>query len=199
MDIGGHGVRKESLQQRIDKILFSEEVIHARIQALGQTISEDYRPGGRARKGSHSPPMAVCVLHGALVFMADLLRQIDIEIEYDFICVASYGDGTSPGAVRLIKDLERPIRGRDVLIVEDIIDTGHTIQYLKRTLTARDPASLRVCTLLNKTARREIPVEIDYSGFTLEKDEFIVGYGLDYAGLYRNLPHIAVLKPEFIQ
>lgn len=192
-------MREESLQDRIDKILFSEEAIHSRAQALGRAISEDYRPGGRARKDSHRPPMAVCVLHGALVFMADLLRQIDIEIEYDFICVASYRNGTSPGAVRLIKDLERPIRGRDVLIVEDIIDSGHTIQYLKRTLAARDPASLHVCTLINKTVRREVPVEIDYVGFELDRDEFIVGYGMDYAGLYRNLPHIAVLKPEFIQ
>lgn len=190
-------MREEPLQDRIDKILFSEEIIHARIQTLGRTISEDYCLSGRPRKDAHSPPMAVCVLHGALVFMADLLRQIDIEIEYDFICVASYENGTSPGAVRLIKDLERPIRGRDVFIVEDIIDTGHTIQYLKRTLAARDPASLRVCTLIDKTARREIPVEIDYVGFVLDKDEFIVGYGMDYAGLYRNIPHIAVLKPEF--
>lgn len=192
-------MREESLQDRIDKILFSKEAIHARTQALGRAISEDYRSGGRVRKDSHRPTMAVCVLHGALVFMADLLRQIDIEIEYDFICVVSYGNGTSPGAVRLVKDLERPIRGRDVLIVEDIIDTGHTIQYLKRTLAARDPASLRVCTLINKTARREIPVEIDYVGFELDRDEFIVGYGMDYAGLYRNMPDIAVLKPGFVK
>jgi hypoxanthine phosphoribosyltransferase len=192
-------MHKEPLQERVSRTLFTQEAIQSRTQALGRAISEDYRPGGRARKDSHRPPMAVCVLHGALVFMADLLRQIDIEIEYDFICATSYGNGTSPGAVRLIKDLERPIRGRDVLIVEDIIDTGHTIQYLKRTLAARDPASLRICTLLNKTARREIPVEIEYMGFVLDKDEFIVGYGMDYAGLYRNMPDIAVLKPEFIQ
>jgi hypoxanthine phosphoribosyltransferase len=191
-------VREGPLQERLDKILFSEEAIHSRTQALGRAISEDYRPGGKIRKDAHHPPMAVCVLHGALLFMADLLREINIEIEYDFICVVSYGNGTSPGAVRLIKDLERPIRGRDVLIVEDIIDTGHTIQYLKRTLAARDPASLRVCTLLDKTARREIPVEIDYVGFVLDKDEFIVGYGMDYAGLYRNIPCIGVLKRRFI-
>ena len=130
--------------------------------------------------------------------MADLVRQIDVEMAYDFICVASYENGTAPGEVRLIKDLEGPIRGRDVLIVEDIIDTGHTIHYLKRAFSARNPASLRVCTLLDKVPRREIPVSIDYTGFVLDRDEFIVGYGMDYAGLYRNLPYISVLKPGFI-
>ena len=188
---------EEPLQERISRTLFSEATIQDRVQALGQTISTDYRAGGTARKDPHRPPMAVCVLRGALIFMADLLRQIEIEIEYDFICVASYGDGTSPGAVRLIKDLEGPIRDRDVLIVEDIIDTGHTIRYLKRTLAARDPASIRVCALIDKTARREVPAEINYIGFELTDDEFIVGYGMDYTGLYRNLPQIGVLKPEF--
>ena len=192
-------MREEPLQERISKTLFAEATIQARVQALGRTISADYRVDGPARKDPHRPPMAVCVLRGALIFMADLLRQIDTEIEYDFICVASYGDGTSPGAVRLIKDLEQPIRDRDVLIVEDIIDTGHTIRYLKRALAARDPTSIRVCALIDKSVRREVPVEIDYIGFELARDEFIVGYGMDYAGLYRNLPQIGVLKPEFIQ
>jgi hypoxanthine phosphoribosyltransferase len=187
------------LQNRISKVLFDKEAIRTRIKELGTAIREDYRIGGPARKECKHPPMMVCVLHGALVFTADLVRQIDLEIEYDFICVDSYGNGTSPGAVRLIKDLERPLRDRDVLIVEDIIDTGHTIQYIKRAFAARDPASLRVCTLVDKRVRRQVSVPIDYTGFVLDQDEFIVGYGMDYAGLYRNLPFIAVLKPEFIQ
>ena len=191
-------MEKETLDQRIDKILFSEEEIHGRVEELGRTISEDYGPDGIGLDAEGRPPLLVCVLHGALVFLADLSRRIPTEVEYDFICVNSYGNGTSPGAVRLIKDLERPIQGRDVLIVEDIIDTGHTIDYLKRGFLARKPASLRICTLLDKVSRREKPQEIDYVGFVLKKDEFIVGYGMDYAELYRNLPYIGILKPEYI-
>jgi len=140
-------------------------------------------------------------------------------VEYDLISVSSYRNGTAPGAVRLVQDLERPIARRDVLIVEDIIDTGYTIEYLKRTrrdvlivediidtgytieylkrnLAARNPASLRVCTLIDKVPHREIPVKIDYIGFPLEEDAFVVGYGMDYGELYRNLPYIGVLNPE---
>jgi hypoxanthine phosphoribosyltransferase len=181
----------EILKDRIQKVLFSDDVLHARIRELGHEIAKEY---GTARTAQARPPILVCVLHGAMIFMSDLMREIPIELEYDFICVSSYQDGTSPGAVRLIKDLDRPIEGRDVLIVEDIIDTGYTLHYLKRTLAARNPASLRFCTLIDKVIRREIPVEIDYVGFVLNQDEFIVGYGMDYAGLYRNLPYIGVLK-----
>lgn len=190
---------EKGIEDRIAKILFSEEEIHTRTKELGRRISYDYGAGGLALDSSARPPLLVCVLHGALVFLADLSRQIPTEVEYDFICVASYRNGTSPGAVRLIKDLERPIQGRDVLIVEDIIDTGHTIDYLKRSFLAREPASVRICTLIDKVARREKPVDIDYTGFVLEQDEFIVGYGMDYGELYRNLPYIGVLKPEFIR
>lgn len=189
---------EEAIENRISEILFSKEAIHARAEELGRRIAHDYGAGGVTRDLRGRPPVLVCVLRGAMVFMSDLIRQIPTEIEYDFICVASYGNGTSPGAVRLIMDLDRPIKGRDVLIVEDIIDTGHTINYLKRGFAARDPASLRVCTLIDKVVRRESPVEIDYTGFVLEQDVFIVGYGMDYGELYRNLPYIAILRPEYI-
>lgn len=192
-------MNEEVLENRILKVLFSKEAIRVRAKDLGQRISHDYGAGGLALDLSARPPLLICVLRGALVFLADLSRQIPTEVEYDFICVASYGNGTSPGAVRLIKDLERPIQGRDVLIVEDIIDTGYTIDYLKRSFLARKPASIRTCTLIDKVARRERPVDIDYTGFVLEQDEFIVGYGMDYTELYRNLPYIGVLKPEFIR
>jgi len=187
------------IEKRIDKTLFSEQAIHARTDELGMMIAHDYSQGGLACDPYGRAPLLVCVLHGALVFMADLIRRIPIEIEHDFICVSSYGNGTSPGAVGLIKDLERPLQGRDVLIVEDIIDTGHTIDYLQRGFAARNPASLRVCTLINKVVRRETSVKIDYTGFLLEEDAFIVGYGMDYAELYRNLPYIGVLKDEHIR
>ncbi len=192
-------MNEEVLENRILKVLFSKEAIRVRAKDLGQRISHDYGAGGLGRDVNARPPLLICVLHGALVFLADLSRQIPTEVEYDFICVASYQNGTSPGAVRLIKDLERPIQGRDVLIVEDIIDTGHTIDYLKRGFLARKPASIRICTLVDKVVRRKMPIDIDYTGFVLKQDEFIVGYGMDYGELYRNLPYIGVLKPEYIQ
>ncbi len=188
-----------AIGSRISEILYSEETIQARVRELGEKIADDYSAGGMACDVQGRPPVLICILHGALVFLADLVRQIPTEVEFDFICVASYGNGTSPGAVRLIKDLERPIEGRDALLVEDIIDTGYTIDYLMRSFAARKPASLRVCALLDKIARRETPVHIDYTGFVLEQDKFIVGYGMDYAELYRNLPYIAVLRPEYIR
>jgi len=187
-----------AIENRISEILYSEEAIQARVRELGKKIAYDYGTGGLACDVEGRSPLLICILQGALVFLADLVRQIPTEVEFDFICVASYGNGTSPGAVRFIKDLERPIEGRDTLLVEDIIDTGHTIDYLMRSFAARRPASLRVCTLLDKVARRETPVQIDYTGFVLEQDKFIVGYGMDYAELYRNIPYIAVLKPEYV-
>lgn len=187
-----------AIENRISEILYSEEAIQARVRELGEKIAYDYSTGGLACDVEGRPPLLICILQGALVFLADLVRQIPTEVEFDFICVASYGNGTSPGAVRFIKDLERPIEGRDTLLVEDIIDTGHTIEYIMRNLLARKPASLRICALLDKVARREIPVHIDYTGFVLEQDKFIVGYGMDYAELYRNIPYIAVLKPEYV-
>ena len=176
--------------QRWDKdveVLIDPDQLQARIRELGAQITTDFQGKNICVVG---------ILKGCFLFLADLVRQIPTEVEFDFICVASYGDGTSPGAVRFIKDLEQPIEGRDTLLVEDIIDTGHTIEYLKRNLLARKPASLRVCALLDKVTRRESPVHIDYVGFVLEKDKFIVGYGMDYAELYRNLPYIVKFDPD---
>ena len=192
-------MNKQPIEERIERVLFSAEEIEQRVAALGARISRDYAGGDYSRDPQGRPPVLVCVLRGAMVFSADLVRHVPTDLEYDFICVSSYGNGTSPGAVRLVKDLDRPIYQRDVLIVEDIIDTGHTIDYLRRGFAARDPASIRICTLIDKRVRREIPVEIDYTGFVMDKDEFIVGYGMDYAELYRNLPFIGVLKPEYLR
>ncbi len=187
------------LAARIERVLFTEEAIARRTHELAAQITADYTTGGLARDVSGRPLFLVCILRGALVFMADLARAMPMPVEYDLISVSSYGNGTAPGAVRLVKDLQRPIEGRDILIVEDIIDTGYTIEYLRRNFEARDPASVRVCTLVDKVARREIQTQVDYIGFELEKDAFVVGYGMDYAELYRNLPYIGVLKPEYIR
>lgn len=186
------------LRSRIGRVLYDEETIARRVNEIASQIVLDYETRGYARDASGRPLLVVAILRGALVFMADLARATKMPIEYDLISVSSYGNGTAPGAVRLVKDLERPIGGRDVLIVEDIVDTGYTVEYLRRTLEARKPASVRVCTLVDKIARREIPTQIDYVGFALEHDAFVVGYGMDYAELYRNLPFIGVLKPEFV-
>ena len=190
---------KSLMEDRIERVLFSADEIAGRVGELGTRIAHDYTRGDRSHDPRGRPPVLVCVLRGAMVFTADLIRHIPIDVEYDFICVSSYGNGTSPGAVRLVKDLDRPIYQRDVLIVEDIIDTGHTIDYLRRGFAARDPASIHICTLIDKRVRREVPVEIDYAGFVMDKDEFIVGYGMDYAELYRNLPYIGILKPEYFK
>jgi hypoxanthine phosphoribosyltransferase len=170
----------------IQRVLIPAEVLGARVRQLGRQIQDDYV--GRT-------PMLVAVLKGAVVFLADLMRAIAAPCECDFIAVSSYGASTrSSGIVELTKDLSVPIEGRDVLIVEDIVDTGRTLTYLLRNLETRQPRSLRVCALLDKEARREVPVTLDYVGFTIP-DEFVVGYGLDFAGLHRNLPYIAVLDP----
>ncbi len=189
----------QTIDKRMERVLYSQDEIASRVAELGAQITHDYTHNGYSHDPQGRPLKLVCVLRGAMVFLADLIRQIATDVEYDFICVSSYGNGTSPGAVRLVKDLDLPIYQRDVLIVEDIIDTGHTLDYLRRGFAARDPASIRVCTLVDKRVRREVPVEIDYSGFVMDKDEFIVGYGMDYGELYRNLPYIATLKPEYIR
>ena len=168
----------------VERVLIPAEDLHRRIRELARQIDDDY--AGRT-------PILVGVLKGAVVFLADLMRAIQGPCECDFIAVSSYGASTrSSGIVRLTKDLSASIEGRDVLIVEDIVDTGRTLAYLLRNLETRQPRSLRVCALLDKATRREVPVPLDYVGFTIP-DEFVVGYGLDYAGLYRNLPHLAIL------
>jgi len=192
-------LKQSELRQRMERILFSEDEIQCRVDALAQAIAADYIQGNAACDEEARPVLMICILRGALLFMSDLAQRVPMAVEYDTISVSSYASGTVPGAVQLVKDLERPIAGRDVLVVEDIIDTGYTIEYLRRTLEARQPASVRVATLIDKVARREIPVGINYVGFPLEQDAFVVGYGMDYAELYRNLPYIGVLKPEYIR
>ena len=176
------------LSNDIAKILITREDLHQRIGELGETISRDY--AGRAL-------ILVCVLKGGVMFLSDLVRAIRIPHEMDFMAVSSYG-GTrteSSGVVRIMMDLKVSIEGRDVLIVEDIVDTGRTLTYITENLRTRAPASLKICTLLNKPSRREVPVQVDYVGFDIP-NEFVVGYGLDYNEIYRNLPFIGVLKPE---
>ena len=166
------------------RVLISEDEIAARVSELGEAIGRDY--AGRA-------PVLVGVLKGALVFVADLIRTIALPVSLDFMSVSSYGSGArSSGVVRLSSDLSMSIEGRDVIIVEDIIDSGRTISYLRRNLATRHPRSLALCALLDKVARREVEVTGDYIGFVIP-DEFVVGYGLDHDGLLRNLRYIAVL------
>jgi len=176
-----------SIKKDIAEILIGAEELQAKIAELGRQISEDYR--GR-------DPLLICLLRGAVVFLSDLIRAIDIPLEMDFMAISSYGDSTeSSGVVRLMMDLKSNITGRDVLIVEDIVDTGRTLAYMLENLQTRRPADIKVCALLSKPSRREVQVKLDYLGFEIP-DRFVVGYGLDYAENYRNLPFIGVLKPE---
>ena len=168
------------------RILISEPELRARIAALGLELARDLE---RER------PIVVGVLQGAFLFMADLIRAIPIELTTDFIGVASYAGAKTSGQVRIVSDLSVSIEGRNVVIVEDIVDTGLTLTYLKRTLEARHPRSLRVCVLVDKVERRKVDVGVDYVGFTIP-NLFVVGYGFDYEGLYRNLPYVAALEGE---
>ena len=169
------------------KVLISEEEVDARIRELGEKISKEYEG-----KQIH----LICVLKGGVFFMCELAKRITVPVSMDFMCVGSYGDGTkSSGVVRLAKDLDESIENKEVLIVEDIIDSGNTLYYLMDVLRQRKPASLRLCTLLDKPDRRVKDVHVDWTGFEIP-DEFVVGYGLDYAQKYRNMPYIGVLKPE---
>jgi hypoxanthine phosphoribosyltransferase len=170
------------------EILITEEQIRQRTRELAQEISRDYE-GQDLR--------LICVLKGGIVFLVDLMRELTIPHSVDFMATSSYGASTeSSGVVRLLKDLDDPIAGRNILIVEDIIDSGRTLDYLTRILRARGPASLRICTMLNKQERREVDIPIDYIGFNIP-NEFVFGYGLDLDQLHRDLPYIAVLKPEY--
>ena len=175
------------MQQDIGTILVTEEEIAERIKVLGRQISEDY---------AGKEPLFVGVLKGCFIFMADLMRACGLQCTVDFMVVSSYGAGTtSSGAVEIVKDLSQDIAGKDVIIVEDILDSGNTLSYLSRYMQARQPASIRIVTLLDKPDRRTAEVKADYIGFTIP-DDFVVGYGLDYDQRYRNLPYIGVLKPE---
>jgi hypoxanthine phosphoribosyltransferase len=173
------------MESRPGRVLISHEEIAARVAELGAAICRDY--AGRV-------PLFVGVLKGAVIFVADLIRATPLPVSLDFMGVSSYGSGNrSSGVVRLSSDLSVSIEGRDVIIVEDIIDSGRTISYLRRNLATRHPRSLALCVLLDKVARREVEVTVDYVGFAIP-DEFVVGYGLDHDGLHRNLRHIAVLE-----
>jgi hypoxanthine phosphoribosyltransferase len=172
----------------IAEILITPERLQTRVAELGAEISNDY---------AGQDLLLLAVLKGSVLFLSDLMRHIAVPHAIDFMATSSYGTGMeSSGVVRILKDLDAPIEGRNVLIVEDIIDTGRTLGYLMRILQARLPRSLRTCALLDKATRREVPVQVDYTGFEIP-DKFVFGYGLDYAELYRNLPYVAVLAPEY--
>jgi hypoxanthine phosphoribosyltransferase len=177
-----------TLHDDVERVILSEEDVQARVAELGEEIARDYA-------GAERPLLLVAVLRGAVLFVADLARAIENSVEIDFMAVSSYGSSTkSSGVVRILKDLDEDIEGRDVLVVEDILDTGLTLKYLLRNLASRKPKTLEVCTLLSKDGKQRVPIECKYKGFSIA-DEFVVGYGLDYAERYRNLPYIGVLKP----
>jgi hypoxanthine phosphoribosyltransferase len=183
--------RVPDLRADIGQVLVTEDEIRAKVRELGAQISADY--AGRS-------VTLVSVLKGSLPFMADLMRAIDVPVQIDLMEVSSYGGASTEtsGLVRILKDLSSSIAGRDVLIVEDIIDTGLTLNYLLRYLRGKNPSSLRICALLDKPARRLVEIPIDYTGFTIP-DEFVVGYGLDFGEFYRNLPFIGVLRRELYE
>jgi hypoxanthine phosphoribosyltransferase len=175
-----------NLPREIRSILISEEQIHERVRQLGRQISEDY--------SNDEPLILIGILKGSFYFLADLSRVIRVPVEIEFMQISSYGGDTkSSGNVQIPKDLDRDIKGRNVLIVEDILDTGLTLDYLLRSLATREPKTLKVCTLLDKVARRRIDVPVSYRGFEIP-DEFVIGYGLDYNQAYRNLPFIGLLN-----
>ena len=174
----------------IKEVLFTEEEIQKRVRELGEAITNDYRG---------SSPVLIGILKGGLPFLADLMRAIDLPLSYDLMAVSSYGASTkSSGTVRILKDLDLSIENRDVIIVEDIVDTGLTLKYLLENLKSRQVNSLKICTLLDKPSRRKVAIQPDYNGFEIP-DKFVVGYGLDYMENYRNLPYIGILKDEVYQ
>ena len=178
---------KSNMDQDILKVLLSEEEIKARVQEMGDELYDAFQDKN---------PMFVGVLNGCFIFMADLVRAAQLKSELEFIGVSSYKNSTkSSGVVQITRDLQRDISGRNIIIVEDILDSGNTLAFLKNYLMTKGAASITIATLLDKPARREKPIKADYVGFVVP-DEFVVGYGLDYAQQYRNMPYIGVLKPE---
>lgn len=171
----------------LERVLFTKEQITNRVKELGKQLSIDYKDKN---------PLFVCILKGSSLFFADLVKEITVPLTFDFMSISSYGAGTvSSGEVRLIKDLDTSIENRHVVIIEDIVDTGHTLKYLLKNLEMRKPASIKLCTLLNKESRREVDVKPEYVGFEVD-NYFVVGYGLDYDENYRHLPEVGVLKEE---
>jgi hypoxanthine phosphoribosyltransferase len=179
------------LEDDVARIMIDSDQLRERVLEIAATIEADYQ--------AEEDMLLICVLKGGYMFLADLSRALSRPHQLDFMGISSYGAGTSSsGAVQIIMDLKAPITDRNVLIIEDIIDSGRTLDYMRRNLLARGPASLRICTLLSKPSRREVDVFVDYTGFEIP-DEFVVGYGLDFAEDYRNLPYIAVLKPTVFE
>ena len=175
------------LYRDLSSVLYTQEELHQAVVDMGRRITQDYQ--GKT-------PLMICILKGASLFFTDLIREIDLPLEIEFMAISSYGASTvSSGEVRMIKDLDRPILGRDVLIVEDIVDSGMTLSYLTRLLTSRGASSLRLVSLLDKPSRRTVPLTVDYTCFKIP-DAFVVGYGLDYDEKYRNLPVVGVLDPK---
>ena len=178
---------ENQMRADIEKIFYNEQEIAETVRKIGQQISQDY---------ADCDLMLVSILKGSVVFMTDLMRALDIPCNIDFMAVSSYGSGTkTSGVVQILKDLGQPIAGKDIIIVEDILDSGMTLDYVTTMLQARNPRSIRICTLFDKPSRRKVNIKADYVGFEVP-DEFIVGYGLDYDEKYRNLPYIGVLKPS---
>lgn len=175
------------LYQDLERVLITKEEIHEAVKKLGQQITEDY---------AGKEPLMVCILKGAVMFYNDLIREIDLPVTMEFMAISSYGNSTkTSGVVNIRKDMDVDITGRDIIIVEDIVDSGMTLSYLKKVLKTRNAASIRIATLLNKPARRRIDLDVEYYCFNIP-DAFVVGYGLDYAEKYRNLPDIGVLHPR---
>ena len=177
------------MRDDIAKVLLSEEEIQQRVKELGEQLSRDFA-------GCEEDVVLLCILKGAVVFFADLARAMSIPVQMEFMGISSYGnEQKTSGIVRITKDIDTSITGKHVIIAEDIMDSGLTLAYLKRMLSARNPASLKICCLLDKPSRRECAITPDYCGFVVP-NKFVVGYGLDYIGLYRNLPYVGVLKPS---
>ncbi len=169
----------------LEKVLFSKEQLAKRIKELAVQLDKDY---------AGKTPLMVAILKGSVMFFTDLIREMTLPLEIDFMSISSYGSGVkSSGEVKMIKDLDNKIEGKDVIIVEDIVDSGYTMKYLTHLLEARNPSSIKICALLDKPSRRETDVAVDYKGFEVG-NEFVVGYGLDYAARYRNIPFIGILK-----
>jgi len=178
------------MHKDFEKLVFSEADLDKRVKELAERINKDY-------EGKEI--MILCILKGGIIFMSDLSKYITVPMEMDFMAVSSYGNSTkSSGVVRIIKDLERSIEGKDIIIVEDIVDSGLTLSYLKENLMQRNPNSIRICTLLERDSRDKSVIEVEYVGYTVD-DGFLVGYGLDYAEKYRNIPYIGILKPEIYE
>ncbi|MBE5756333.1 MAG: hypoxanthine phosphoribosyltransferase [Clostridiales bacterium] len=177
------------MREDLSCIWISKEQIAEKVKELAKQLDEDYKDKN---------PLVVCILKGAVMFFTDIVKAMTIPLEIDFMAISSYGQGATSGVVKFVKDLDVSVTGRHVIIIEDIIDTGNTLYYLKNILNGRDPASVKICALLDKYERRVADVKVDYKAFDI-RDEFVVGYGLDYAEKYRNLDEIGVLKREIYE